>query len=34
MVCFRWFEGFNFEGLRNRTLIPPIIPYVSECKRS
>lgn len=25
---FRWFDGFNWEGLRNRTLIPPILPKV------
>ncbi|KAF5288540.1 hypothetical protein FQA39_LY15408 [Lamprigera yunnana] len=24
----KWFDGFNWEGLRNRTLIPPIIPQV------
>uniref|UniRef100_A0A915JWI0 cGMP-dependent protein kinase n=1 Tax=Romanomermis culicivorax TaxID=13658 RepID=A0A915JWI0_ROMCU len=24
----KWFEGFNFEGLRNRTLQPPIVPFV------
>lgn len=26
---FRWFEGFNWEGLRKGTLTPPIIPSVS-----
>lgn len=25
----RWFEGFNWEGLRKGTLVPPIIPDVS-----
>ncbi|XP_046673109.1 cGMP-dependent protein kinase, isozyme 2 forms cD4/T1/T3A/T3B isoform X4 [Homalodisca vitripennis] len=24
----KWFDGFNWEGLRNRTLIPPILPKV------
>lgn len=24
----KWFDGFNWEGLRNHTLIPPIIPQV------
>lgn len=28
---FRWFDGFNWEGLRNRTLIPPILPKVRNC---
>ncbi len=27
-VC-RWFEGFNWDGLRKGTLTPPIIPNVS-----
>uniref|UniRef100_A0A8C6L431 cGMP-dependent protein kinase n=1 Tax=Nothobranchius furzeri TaxID=105023 RepID=A0A8C6L431_NOTFU len=26
----RWFEGFNWEGLRKGTLTPPIIPEVSS----
>lgn len=26
----RWFEGFNWEGLRKGTLTPPIIPDVSQ----
>lgn len=30
MLCFRWFDGFNWEGLCNRTLIPPIIPQVKN----
>uniref|UniRef100_A0A8C5TY66 Uncharacterized protein n=1 Tax=Malurus cyaneus samueli TaxID=2593467 RepID=A0A8C5TY66_9PASS len=25
----KWFEGFNWEGLRKGTLTPPIIPSVS-----
>jgi len=25
----RWFEGFDWEGLQKRTMIPPIIPNVS-----
>ncbi|KFM74514.1 cGMP-dependent protein kinase, isozyme 2 forms cD4/T1/T3A/T3B, partial [Stegodyphus mimosarum] len=24
----KWFDGFYYEGLRNRTLVPPIIPQV------
>lgn len=28
LVFHRWFDGFNWEGLRNRTLIPPIQPKV------
>lgn len=27
---FRWFDGFNWEGLVNKTLIPPIIPRVKH----
>lgn len=27
--CCRWFEGFNWEGLKKGTLTPPIIPTVS-----
>ncbi|KAF2900680.1 hypothetical protein ILUMI_05506, partial [Ignelater luminosus] len=26
----KWFDGFNWEGLCNRTLIPPIIPQVKH----
>lgn len=26
--CFRWFEGFYWEGLKSRSLAPPIIPQV------
>lgn len=26
---FRWFEGFNFEGLRSWNIKAPIIPFVS-----
>lgn len=29
ILPFRWFEGFNWEGLRKGTLTPPIIPSVS-----
>lgn len=28
LVLFRWFDGFNWEGLRNHTLSPPITPNV------
>ena len=24
----KWFDGFNWEGLHNRSLTPPIIPHV------
>ena len=24
----KWFDGFNWEGLENRSLTPPIIPKV------
>ena len=24
----RWFQGFDWEGLLNRTIVPPIIPDV------
>jgi len=24
----KWFEGFNWEGLKKRTLAPPFIPKV------
>lgn len=27
-VHLRWFDGFNWEGLCNRTLSPPIQPQV------
>ena len=26
----KWFDGFNWDGLRKGTLKPPIIPSVSE----
>lgn len=29
LFIFRWFEGFNWEGLKKGTLTPPIIPIVS-----
>lgn len=30
LFMFRWFEGFNWEGLRKGTLTPPIMPDVSQ----
>lgn len=27
----KWFEGFNWEGLRKRNLKPPFMPLVSFC---
>lgn len=30
----RWFDGFNWEGLRNRTLMPPIIPQIRSAMDS
>lgn len=27
---FRWFDGFYWEGLRTRTLTPPILPTVKN----
>ena len=27
---YRWFDGFNWEGLVNRTLSPPILPQVKH----
>jgi cGMP-dependent protein kinase len=30
----RWFDGFNWEGLRNRTLTPPIIPQIKSAMDS
>ena len=29
-ILFRWFDGFNWEGLRARTLEPPIMPRVQN----
>jgi len=29
-VHFRWFDGFNWEGLRLRNLTPPIMPKISS----
>ena len=26
----KWFDGFNWEGLRQRTLTPPIIPKIKS----
>ena len=28
---FRWFQGFDWEGLDQRKLTPPIVPKVSSC---
>jgi len=25
----KWFDGFSWEGLQNRSLTPPIVPQVS-----
>lgn len=30
IFLFRWFDGFNWEGLRSRTLEPPIMPRVQS----
>ncbi|EFX84317.1 hypothetical protein DAPPUDRAFT_194528 [Daphnia pulex] len=30
----KWFDGFNWEGLRNRTLTPPIIPQIKSAMDS
>jgi len=27
-IHYRWFDGFNWEGLKTRTLDPPILPRV------
>ncbi|GFS43845.1 hypothetical protein TNIN_140872 [Trichonephila inaurata madagascariensis] len=27
----RWFDGFNWDGLSNRNLVPPILPRVRSC---
>ena len=27
----KWFEGFNWEGLKKRTLTPPFLPKVNSC---
>lgn len=29
-MFFRWFDGFNWEGLTERTLTPPILPNVNS----
>lgn len=29
-LTFRWFDGFYWEGLRTRTLTPPILPKVGH----
>ena len=28
----KWFSGFNWNGLKNGTLKPPIIPFVRICR--
>ena len=28
MYICRWFDGFNWDGLRSRTLVPPIKPVI------
>jgi len=28
-VWYRWFRGFDWMGLRNKSIIPPIVPHVS-----
>lgn len=33
-ILCRWFEGFNWDGLVKRTMVPPIIPNVSEYYRN
>ena len=30
IIHFRWFDGFNWEGLRSRTLTPPILPKIQN----
>ena len=30
LLCFRWFDGFNWDGLRNRKLAPPIVSKVGS----
>ena len=30
LVSYRWFDGFNWEGLRNRSLPPPILPKIQN----
>ncbi|KAF8767214.1 cGMP-dependent protein kinase like protein [Argiope bruennichi] len=27
----KWFDGFNWDGLKNRNLVPPILPRVRHC---
>lgn len=29
-ILFRWFDGFNWEGLRARNLTPPIMPKIQN----
>lgn len=28
-LYFRWFQGFDWEGLRTQKMVPPIIPKVN-----
>ena len=30
VYIFRWYQGFDWEGLEARTLTPPIIPKVRK----
>lgn len=30
LISIRWFDGFYWEGLVNRTLTPPILPSVNS----
>ena len=30
LCCFRWFQGFDWEGLRTQSMMPPIVPKVSK----
>jgi len=27
-IFYRWFQGFDWEGLVNRSMVPPIVPKV------
>ena len=31
LICFRWFTGFDWEGIKKRTMAPPIMPEVLLC---
>jgi cGMP-dependent protein kinase len=30
LIFSRWFDGFNWEGLRTRSLSPPIMPKIQN----